>query len=139
MSAKVKRYYIDELGVKYEDTPQGWNPGDPRQKEWSKARKEIGFDERETWDLKYTVDLFLYERLCDYKNIAQGCIDLEFHTFEYENKKITQKECLDRMINGLKLEITLGPFDERREDPEIIKQIEDIYPIYNLCKESLWW
>lgn len=133
----MSRYYIDELGIDFEETPQGWNENDGRQEMWAKERKKYGFDERETWSLEYTMNLLLYERLCMYKEVA--CIDLNYHRFNYKGKELTQLECIDRMIEGLKLDLTLGDHDKKREDKEISELIEDVYPIYALCKNALWW
>lgn len=135
----MNRYYIDKLGIKHEDTPQGWNENDPRQKDWEEERQVVGFDERDTWSLNYTMDLLLYERLCMYREIAKECLDLSFHKFNYKNKSLTQGECLDKMIDGLKLQLTLGDFDERRKDPVIRRKIDCVYEIYTLCRHSLWW
>lgn len=133
------RYYIEKLGIKLEETPQGWNEGDSRQEFWSEERNKYGFDERETWSLNYTMNLFLYERLCMYKEIASKCIDLKYHKFTYKGTELTQLECIDRMIEGLRLDLTLGDYDKKREDKEISELIEDVYPIYALCKDALWW
>lgn len=135
----MSRYYIDKLGIKYEDTPQGWNKGDSREEFWAEERSEYGFDERETWSLYYTVNLMLYERLCRYKDIAINCINLEYHKFTYKGVELTQLECLNRMIEGLKLDLTLDDYDEKRKDPKIKELIDDVYPIYGLCKNALWW
>lgn len=134
-----KRHYIDNLGIKLEETPQGWNKGDSRQDLWKKEREKFGFDERDTWDLHYTIDLLLYERLCMYKEKAENFIDLTFNKFEYENEILTKEECLNRMIEGLRLELTLDEYDEKREDPKVNKLISDVYKIYAVCKHALWW
>ena len=135
----MNRHYIDELGIKFEETPQGWNQNDSRQEYWKKEREKYGFDERDTWYLHYTIDLLLYERLCNFKENAKGCIDLTFHKFKYKDEILTQEECIDRMIEGLKLELTLDEFDEKRKCKKVQKLIDDVYPIYAICKYSLWW
>ena len=133
------RKYLKEIGIELKDTPWGWNGNDKRKEKWRKERKEIGFDERETWSLDRTMELLLYERLCRYKEIAEKVIDLDFHVFEYNNEELTQRQCIDRMIEGLKLELTLDPFDEKREDKYVKEKIENIWKIYDLCKITLWW
>lgn len=135
----MNRYYIDKLGIEFKDTPQGWNQDDSRQIYWEKERNKYGFDERETWSLRYTMDLLLYERLCKFKEYASECIDFTFHKFKYEYEILTQEECIDRMIEGLKLELTLDEFDEKRKCEKVKKLINDVYKIYALCKNSLWW
>lgn len=85
------------------------------------------------------MELLLYERLCKYKEMAEKVIDLDFYVFKYNNEELTQRQCIDRMIEGLKLELTLAPFDEKRECEYVKEKIENIWKIYDLCKNTLWW
>lgn len=133
------RKYLEELGIESKDTPWDWNDNDNRQKYWYEQIKEYGFNEKDTWSLDYTMELLLYERLCMYKELASNVIDLDFHTFEFKGMEITQRQCIDAMLEGLKLDITLEPFDEKREDEVIKKKIDNIWKIYDLCKNTLWW
>lgn len=133
------RKYLEELGIESKDTPWDWNDNDNRQKYWYEQIKEYGFNEQDTWSLDYTMELLLYERLCMYKELASNVIDLDFHTFEFKGMEITQRQCIDAMLEGLKLDITLEPFDEKREDEVIKKKIDNIWKIYDLCKNTLWW
>jgi hypothetical protein len=132
---KLKRKYIDELGVKFEDTPQGWNTNDSRQEAWKQQREDYGFDSRETWSLDYTFKLWLYERLCMYNEI--NIVDTSFHKFSYNNETLTFQECLERMIEGLKLDLTIGDFSPERE--QVREKIDDVVPIFALCHKCLWW
>ena len=85
----MKRKFIDELGIKYRDTPQGWlsNDNDKRISQWQKQREEWGFDEREVWDLRYAFALWLYERLKVYDE--ENIIDTSFHKFKYNGETLT--------------------------------------------------
>jgi len=51
-NSNINRKFIDELGIKFEDTPQGWCPTSEeacgREEMWQRQRDEWGFDERET-------------------------------------------------------------------------------------------
>lgn len=135
-----KRFYIDVLGIKYEETPQGVHEGCPkRQERWDKEREKYGFDYRETWCLSYTMNLFLYERLCMYLRIADEYVDLRLTKYEYNGEILTLEKCIGRMIYGLKLELTLKDDDEKRRMPEYRKFINDVYPLYDLCKYDLYW
>lgn len=135
----MSRSYLENLGIKIEDTPWGWNKDDDRQKQWALSREIDGFDERETWNLYYTIDLLMYERLCAYKEIAEKCIDLDFHKFDFNGETLTQRECINRMIKGLEYELLLDDFDERRNDENIKKSMDEVYKIYAICNRSLWW
>ena len=133
------RRYLKEIGIELKETPWGWNKGDLREKYWIEEIHEDGFDERETWDLNFTMNLLLYERLSKYKEIAKGIVDLSFHTFEYNGEELTQEECIDKILEGLRLELTLKPFDKKREEQETTDKIESIWKIYDLIKYALWW
>lgn len=133
------RRYLKEIGIELKETPWGWNKEDSREKYWIEEIHEDGFDERETWDLNFTMNLLLYERLSKYKEIAKGIVDLSFHTFEYNGEELTQEECIDKILEGLRLELTLKPFDKKREEQETIDKIESIWKIYDLIKYALWW
>lgn len=135
----MKRKYLEEIGVDLLDTPWGWNNDDTeRKKEWSTEKEIKGFDTREIWSLDYTMDLLLYERLCNYKEVASEFLDLKFKKFKFKNEELTLEECLDRMINGLKYHITLDEMDEKRDDIEVKTAIAEIYEIYSVCNRSLW-
>lgn len=135
----MNRSYLKNLGIKIEDTPWGWNKGDYREEEWKLSREIDGFDERETWDLSYTINLLLYERLCRYKEIAEKYVNLDFHKFNFNGEILTQRECINRIIEGLEYELLLDSMDERRNDEHIKKSIDEIYKIYDICKHTLWW
>ena len=132
------RKYIDDLNIKEENRPEGYNPNDKRQDSWRKEREIYGFDERDTWDLNYTMNLMLYERLCYFNEFAP--INKEHHKIEFKGKEITLQECLDRMIEGLKLDLIIDFLDKkRREDKEIINKIDEWAFIYAECRYLLWW
>lgn len=117
----------------------GWNKDDDRQEQWKLSREIYGFDERETWSLNYTIDLLMYERLCAYREIAEKFINLDFHKFDFNGETLTQRECINRMIKGLEYNLLLDDFDERRNDENIKKSIDEVYKIYSVCNRSLWW
>jgi hypothetical protein len=131
----MRRKYIDELGIKFEDTPPGLNSDDNRQETWKNQREKYGFDERETWSLDYSFKLWLYERLCMFNDV--NIIDTTYNTFEYEGKTLTFQECIDRMLEGLKLDLTLPENSSDRKQHE--KEINDVLPIFALCFNKLWW
>lgn len=141
----MNRKYIDDLGIKFEDTPQGFcneefleNVPGTRGEYWHKERAIYGFDNRETWSLDYAIKLYLYERLCMYNEV--NCIDTEFHKFKYKGEELSQQQCIDRMIEGLKLDLTLSDLNEKRfKDENIKSKINDVFPILALCINSLWW
>ena len=61
--------YLKDLGIKEDNTPQGWNKDDSRQERWIKEREIYGFDEKEIWSMDFTFKLWLYERLSMYNEV----------------------------------------------------------------------
>lgn len=126
------------MGIKYEDTPQGWNTdvGDSRLPEWRKQREEWGFDERETWNLTYAFELWLYERLKVYNEINIVDTHSNLYQFEYKGEILDFQDCIDKMIDGLEIKLT---DDSWWKDEDKKEQVEDILPLFVLCYNCLWW
>ena len=138
----MARKYLEEIGIDIDETPWGDNLyiNSKRGKKWQKEREEIGFDERETWSLDRTMNLLLYERLRRFKELAEKIVNLDFYTFEYNNEELTERQCIDRILEGLELELTIDEYDERRKEDEYIKErIDGIWKLYDLIKYTLWW
>lgn len=134
---KTKRKYLDDIGIPIDERSEDYcNEDDGRQPYWKKQRDTYGFDERETWSLDETFYLWLYERLKMYNEV--NCVNTDFHKFEYKDKEISFQDCIDRMLEGLKLELTKDNLYEARTIEEEEK-IEDILPIFTLCHRALWW
>lgn len=131
------RKYIDELGIKFEDTPQGWCENDVREEVWSKQRNIYGFDAKETWALDYTLKILIYERLCMYNEL--NIVDTSYYKFKYKESELTFQECIDSMIEGLKLDLTLEEFDKQRQNEDVKSKIDDVFNILALCINYLWW
>lgn len=125
--------YISEI-INIENTPYGWCGGeDYRNLKWREQRRIYGFDERETWSLDTTFMYWLYERLMMFKEV--NCINLDFHKFNVNGKEMTQRECIDKMIENCKIYIqNICINDElvynlKNENLEILKE----------CIHSMWW
>jgi len=125
--------YLSDIGIKEENLPWNSNPDDSRQEEWIKEKEEYGFDERDTWSLDYTIALLIYPRLKMYNEI--NCIDTSSHKFEFENNKYTEQECIDKILEGLKLYLTKN-FDLTKEKD---KKIQDSMILLGIIWRSLWW
>jgi len=125
--------YLSDIGIKEENLPWNSNPDDSRQEEWIKEKEEYGFDERDTWSLDYTIALLIYPRLKMYNEI--NCIDTSSHKFEFENNKYTEQECIDKILEGLKLYL-IKNFDLTKEED---KKIQDSMILLGIIWRSLWW
>jgi len=126
--------YLKDIGIKEDNTHQGWNKDDPRQEKWSKEREIYGFDEKETWSMDFTFKLWLYERLSMYNEV--NSIDTSFHKYEFKGKTITFQECIDRMLDGLKIYLTI---DEYKMTDAQKEKADDVVSLFALCLDSLWW
>ncbi len=137
-NSNINRTFIDELGIKFEDTPQGWcstsEEACSREEMWQRQRDEWGFDERETWSLDYTFKLWLYERLKVYNEI--NTVDTTYNKFKFNGELITLQDCLDRMINGL--EKVLKYREDTSHGPGK-DTMDDVLNIFTLCFGGLWW
>ena len=125
--------YISEI-MNIENTPYGWcGEEDYRNLKWREQRRIYGFDERETWSLDTTFMYWLYERLMMFKEV--NCINLDFHKFNINGKEMTQRECIDKMIENCKIYIQNIYIDDelaynlKNENLEILKE----------CIHSMWW
>ncbi len=134
------RKYLDDIGIT-KGREHWWfdddeYPDDERVAKWAKEREIYGFDDRETWDLQTTFYLWLYERLMKYKESASKIINLNFHTFEYRGKKLTQENLIDLLIGLLKFFFS-NSYNEF--DPVHNEKILAIGEIWALILPSMWW
>lgn len=136
MKNVVRRQHIDDLGIKYKDTPQGTfsDQDDGRFPMWQKLRNKYGFDEREVWDITFSFELWLYERLMMYNDT--NMIDTGMHTYVYKGKTLTLQNGIDRMIQGLEISLTN---DGGKPSDKEFEQTEDVRYLFALCYHQLWW
>ena len=131
MENKGNRKYIDELKI---DKEYLTTFSKEREEQWGKQRKEYGFDERETWAIDHYLYMWLYERLKMYDEI--NIVNTEFHKYNYEEEEITLQNCIDRMIEGTKIAITVDDYEMCEEQR---KKVNDVTKILSLCINELWW
>lgn len=129
---RINRKYLEDINMA-EEPPNLWCSDDERQPKWEKERAEYGFDEREIWNLNYTFYCWLYERLKMF--IERACVNLENHTFEYKGETLTQRQCVDKMLEGLEI-VLIKQADEFTEEDWI--KFEDITHIWALVIHDMW-
>lgn len=137
----MKRKYLEEIGLKLEDTPIGCcleeskNIEKGRGKRWFIERKKYGFDSRETWDLDYTIKLYLYERLCMYKE-KLVLVEKEVQNLQsviYKDKEYTHIEAIDFIIENFKLALLKDDLKfEKMNESEICKMINNAMELFCL-------
>ena len=97
---------------------------------WFFQRITRGFDDRETWELFYTIAKFLIPRLKRFKEVNNG----------YPNRLTEQQwdEILDKMIEAFQLsikEFENGDFIDKEEE----EKIEHGLQLFSRYFLHLWW
>lgn len=129
----MKRKFLDDVGVS--ERWWTWYKGKPTMKE-RQAIRTYGFGHKECFGLDQTFYLWLYERLMMYLNDASGVVDLEYHTFEFEGEKYTQRQLIDRMLDDLRF---IFSEDYNDTDPEHYKREREIAQIWAVVLPAMWW
>lgn len=129
----MKRKYLDDTGVS--ERWWTWYNDRPTRKE-RKAIRTYGFGHKECFSLDSTFHLWLYERLMMYLDDAAGYINLEYHTFEFEGKRYTQRQLIDRMLEDLRF-IFSEDYDDT--DPSHYKREREIAQIWAIVLPAMWW
>lgn len=128
----ISKYLLD-LGLEEDDIPQNLCPDDSRQENWKNARKEFGFDERETWNLNYSIVLYIYTRLKMYDEI--NIVNTGFHKFEHKNRDITFQEGIDIVLKCCETYLTI---DDTWSE-EFYKSSEELFEVLGKIFPALWW
>lgn len=72
----MPQYLIEKKhGVKTPEehyTGPHWHPEDKRHEKWAMQREENGFDDRELWDLEFSIAVFLYPRIMRFREITRS-------------------------------------------------------------------
>lgn len=122
--------YLKELGLTQEDLPGYYDPnlkGNKAGADLRNKENEEGFCGYEFFSLDYSLALYIYPRLCEFRNEyatfgtpAYFCYDVNEN--EVENGNELWLEALDKMILAFKY-IILDPADiEWREKDKIIDE-----------------
>ena len=92
------------------------------------------FDERDTYDLSFTLACWLYERL---RFFQEGtCVDLNFHTFNIDGETLTQAQCVQRMIDDCNTIMTGDEFEGR---VEMNAAKDDLFKVLSKVYWAMWW
>lgn len=129
----MNRKYLDDIEMK--ERSDLWNEGDERQLQWQEQREIYGFDERETWSLDNTFYCWLYERLMMFLEFAEDAINLEFYKFEINGEILTQRQCINKMIDGCKAVFESKGYPNEEQQ----KKIDDITKIWHEVIPTMWW
>lgn len=96
------------------------------------------FDERDTYNLDFTLTAWLYERLRYFQDEVSKDIDLEFYKFNIDGEELTQIECINKMVEDCKTIMLEDSFlTEDRKKMDIAK--DDLFKILSKVYWAMWW
>ena len=95
-------------------------------------------DVRDTWNMDSTLILWLYERLRFFQEEASQIIDLDFegHKFVIDGKELTQRQCIDRMVEDCKILILSDDFEEY---DKMVAAKDDLFKVWGAVHFAMWW
>lgn len=144
--------YLEEIGVKLPDPVVNsiiFSEEDNQERDarFKSQRSIYGFDERETWDLRYSSACWLYQHLKLYKDLGGQVIDLSFYKFRLEdmNEELSQGDVIDIIIelleNFLKYENRSGIQESFNDDEEEVVQsnLRKAFKMYGEIVSAMWW
>lgn len=148
--------YLEELGVKEDAVVDSRlyseEKDEERSKRFEEQRKEYGFDERETWDLRYTSACWLYQHIKFYKELGGQIVDLSFYKFKFRDddgkkSELTQEQSIDKILelleNFIKYENKSGIWEdvdkENEEELKTQKGLQEAFRMYAEIIPAMWW
>ena len=145
---KYKNKYFNKIGRKDSCTENLLYKmkKDKRADKWKKERKKCGgWDERSSWNLNTFMVEQIYTWLKIYMDHADGFIDLSFYKFDIDDKQLTERECILRVLSDIEFWFSNNDADEK--DFAIYKElamqaqtkIEEAFKILGIIMSVLWW
>ena len=152
--------YLDNLYLEPEEYGVNWDLVDGKDIveagfRWQEQQENCGgHDERELFNFDITFIEYLYTMLKMYVEYAGKDIDLNYHTFEYQNKKYTQLEAINYICDVLEEALVVRtreenilenvsirtPLPERPKLPEIdYDKVGDAIALFGKILPAMWW
>ena len=152
--------YLDNLYLEPEGYGVNWDLVDGKDIveagfRWQEQQENCGgHDERELFNFDITFIEYLYTMLKMYVEYAGKDIDLNYHTFEYQNKKYTQLEAINYICDVLEEALVVRTREEnvlenantkelileRPELPEIdYNKVGDAIALFGKILPAMWW
>ena len=132
------RIWLDRIGVKRRNRPEGWaKPLGRHVKCWFE-RKIYGVDSRETYDLDFTWRMWLYEHLKMFLKKAESVVDLDEELLNYDGKMHSMKELIEMMLE--RLEFSLDPKKDYDDyDAKQFAYVHEVEKIWAVIAPAMWW
>lgn len=132
------RRYLDKIGLKKKDRPEGWKKPLTRHIKCLFHKHIYGVDPRDTYDLDFAWRMWLYEHLIEFKKQAEPVIVMTEKKWEYNGEMYSQLELIDMMIE--RLEFALSPSKDYNDfDEEQYKYVSETEEIWALICPAMWW
>lgn len=112
---------------------------------WPYSEKDYhDFDERDTFNLDNTLVAWLYERLRYFQDVASKTVvmdDPTWRTFEVDGEKLTQLQCIDRMVEDCKTILLYKDWEDEddKEWPKIDAAKDDLFKVFSKVYWAMWW
>ena len=105
------------------------------------------FDARDTFSMSDTLVTWLYECLRYFQDEASKIVDFTFHKFIINGDELTQKQCIDRMVEDCKIILLYNGganFDDFKEEEKYFKDVicpakDDLFMVLSKVYWSMWW
>ena len=97
------------------------------------------FDERDTFNLDASMLMWLYERLRFFQDKASQVVVLDdptWKTFDIDGEKLTQMQCIDRMVEDCKVALLSDEFDEQEKMDAAMR---DLFKVLSEVFWCMWW
>lgn len=97
------------------------------------------FDERDTFNLDTSMLMWLYERLRFFQDEASKIVvfdDPTWKTFDIDGEKLTQMQCIDRMVEDCKVALLS---DEDDEADKMDAAMRDLFKVLSEVYWAMWW
>lgn len=97
------------------------------------------FDSRDTFNMDTTLIMWLYERLRYFEdNVSKIVVmdDPKWSTFEVDGRRMTQMQCVKRMIRDCRIILTSDDFYdcEKRDAAK-----DDLFKVLSKVFWAMWW
>lgn len=102
------------------------------------------FDERDTFNLDFTIILWLYERLRYFQDVVTDVVvmdDPTWRTYEVDGEQLTLLQCVDRMVEDCKTILLYEDWKDIGdiEWPKIDAAMRDLFKVFSEVCWSMWW
>ena len=97
------------------------------------------FDERDTFNLDASMLMWLYERLRYFQDEASKIVvfdDPTVRTFDIDGEKLTQMQCIDRMVEDCKVALFGDDFYDREKMDAAVR---DLFKVLSEVFWCMWW